>query len=103
MTQRQLVEDLVSDVLGQINGTLPEEATLAARRDTPLYGGGGPLDSLGVIDLVMLLERGVAEKLGLTVSLAEHASAPRSDNPLRSVGALVDYLCTLTEPKKSAA
>jgi acyl carrier protein len=69
-----------------------ENATVAPVADTVLLGPGGAVDSLGLVRLVMLVERRVEDDFGVPVSLTDEKAMSQRNSPFRSVGALIDYI-----------
>jgi acyl carrier protein len=87
--------DLVALCSAAVRDAL-EEASLPTPpdlgTDTALFGKGAPLDSLGLVTLVMELERRLEEQAGLSVVLADERAMSRRASPFRTLGSLVDYV-----------
>jgi len=66
-------------------------------RDTVLFGPGGVLDSMGLVNLVILVEQQVTDKHGANITLADVRALSQSRSPFRSVGSLADYAEALTK------
>ncbi|MEP7028975.1 MAG: acyl carrier protein [Candidatus Eisenbacteria bacterium] len=67
---------------------------------TVLLGPEGAVDSLGLVRLVMLVERRAQDDFGVPVSLTDEKAMSQRNSPFRSVGALVEYLVQqLNEPR----
>jgi acyl carrier protein len=82
---REQLEHLVYDCVHEINELLTGGVTLSRAPETVLVGEGG-LDSLGIVNLVGLLEDEIESKLDRTVVLAD------TDVPFSTIGELVDVL-----------
>ncbi len=61
-------------------------------RATVVFGGGGLLDSMGIVMLVVDLEQAVCTETGKAVTLADDRAMSQRSSPYRSVGALEDYI-----------
>lgn len=57
-----------------------------------LESDGGPLDSLGVVNLMVAVEGRLAAAFGRSVSLAEALACPPEDSPFRTVADLTAYV-----------
>ena len=57
-----------------------------------IFGPGGALDSLDLVNFVADLEYRIADEFGCEVVLASEQAMSRSRSPFRDVGALVDYV-----------
>jgi acyl carrier protein len=69
-----------------------ENAHVAPAADTVLLGPGGAVDSLGLVRLVMVVERRVEDDFGVPVSLTDEKAMSQRNSPFRSVGAMIEYL-----------
>ena len=73
---------------------LAESASLeipALTPETELFGGGGFLDSLGLVNLVLSLEESIEEEMDVSLSLTDAKALSEKNSPFRSVGALAEY------------
>lgn len=83
-TEDELVS-LVADALRDLAATMPEASGLGSiGPDAPLFGERGVLDSLGLVNLVVLTERRIADRYGVEISLAEEAALVLDENPFRT-------------------
>jgi len=65
-----------------------------------LLGPAGAVDSLGLVRLVMIVERQVEDDFGVPVSLTDEKAMSQRNSPFRSVGALIEYIAAqLGEPR----
>ncbi len=94
-------EDVTRSVfaaLAEFNAS--EDAKVEPAAGTVLLGPDGAVDSLGLVRLVMMVERRVEDDLGVPVSLTDEKAMSQRNSPFRSVGALVEYLTAqLNEPR----
>jgi acyl carrier protein len=94
---RESVAGLVTSVLRDVlspNGL----AAGAIDETTPLIGRESPLDSLGLVTLIVDLEQRLAEEHGLHLILADDRAMSQRNSPFRSVGSLTEYVCRLLAP-----
>lgn len=93
MTSTLPVEATVSRALSDVQEMLPPGLAMPSEADAPLLEGtGGPLDSLGVVNLMVSLETVLTEDLGLDLSLAEFLAEPPESSPFRSRRALEELV-----------
>jgi acyl carrier protein len=69
-----------------------EDARIPRAPDTVLLGAGGVVDSLGLVRLIMMVERRVAADFGRSISLTDEKAMSQRHSPFRSVGTLADYV-----------
>jgi acyl carrier protein len=88
--------DVLKSVLAAIAAfNASENASVPAAPDTVLLGAGGAVDSLGLVRLVMMIERQVEDDFEVPVSLTDEKALSQRNSPFRSVGALADYATSL--------
>lgn len=101
------VESITQQILGaleELNLQLPPEAQLDVSVSAPLLQPEGQLDSLGVVNLILLLEERVERALSVRVSLTDERTLAHSERVFRDVPSLADHLLTLIEqPMNDAA
>jgi len=89
LTREQAVA-AIYEAIDELNPQL-EGTTLERSEDTILFGEGAALDSLNLVNLVMMVEQNIMMETGTEVLLASEAAMSRKRSPYRSVKALADY------------
>jgi acyl carrier protein len=56
-----------------------------------LFGADAPLDSLGLVNLILLVEERLAGRFGAAVSLADERALSQERSPFRNVKSLAEY------------
>lgn len=59
--------------------------------ETILFGADGLLDSMGLVNLVILVEQYVADEHGASITLADRRALSLSNSPFRTVRSLASY------------
>lgn len=90
MPQRTDIETLVLETVRKLAQDFDWESLKEPQADTALYGASGPLDSMGLVNLVSDLEDAVAEKYKTTISLADDKAMSAQRSPYRSIASLTD-------------
>jgi len=94
---RQRASLIVLDALREYNRGVELELRLPLEPASTLYGDGGGLDSLGLLDLIILLETKLEQELGRPVAIVEESSAT-DEAPFRTVESLIEAVRTLLNP-----
>tara|TARA_B100001094_G_scaffold110677_1_gene106578 strand:- start:8117 stop:8410 length:294 start_codon:yes stop_codon:yes gene_type:complete len=68
------------------------EETVKLSLDSKLFGGGGPLDSMALVNLVVELEELIQDDYGITITLADEKAMSRRTSPFSRVKYLIDYI-----------
>jgi acyl carrier protein len=89
----EAIRRLVFSALEELNGQLAPERQIVHSDATGLVGARGGLDSLGLVNLVVLLEERIEEEYGAAVDLLTGTDDGMSH--FESVGTLIRYLQSL--------
>ena len=93
---RPEIEAVVLSAIRAVNQSRTAEHRLAEDPGAALYGAGSPLDSLGLVSLLMEVEEGLRDQ-GVEVTLSDERAVSQKHSPFRSVPALVDYIAKVLE------
>jgi acyl carrier protein len=92
-TIRQVVTDSVRAAWQERDG----DSIPLLTEDIILMGPASPLDSLGLVLLIVDVEQALQMKYGLNLALANERAMSLRNSPFRSVNALVDYILMLVQ------
>jgi acyl carrier protein len=88
------LQDIVFAAMSAANLNRPDDAQMAIGPEAPIFGPGSPLDSLGLVSLLMDIEDGLAQ-LGINVTLSDARAMSRKRSPFRDVPELVTFMTEL--------
>jgi acyl carrier protein len=89
------VVDAVFRAVETMNRGLPKDKQLHKSADTVLFGRQGALDSMGLVDLVLLTEQQIAKEFGRSITLADQRAMSRENSPFRTIRTLSEYILEL--------
>ena len=84
--------------ISSINQARTSEMQLTVAPDAPIFGAGSPLDSLGLVSLLIDIEEALQDR-GHEVGLSDEHAMSQSRSPFRSVPALVAYIQQRLDPR----
>jgi len=90
----------ILQVIKEFNQQLPPNQQLPISLDTPLWGQQAQLDSLGLVNLILLVEERIFDKFGIGITLADERALSQNHSPFRSVQSLADYVDLLILEEK---
>ena len=88
------LQDVVLAAMTAANLNRPDDAQMMVGPEAPIFGPGSPLDSLGLVSLLMDIEDGLAQ-LGISLTLSDARAMSRKRSPFRDVPELVTYMTEL--------
>jgi acyl carrier protein len=106
----QLDSDRVTEVIRRLvltwcaehNEVADRKLDLTAGDATPLFGLERALDSLSLVRLLVEVEQGIDDELGVILTLADAKAASQTKSPFRTIGSLVTYATARTLEESTA-
>jgi acyl carrier protein len=95
-TDRQKIVGVILECLGN----LPLRAGASLTRtdeDLPLLGADSPLDSMGLVMLIVDVEQKINDQYHADLILANERAMSRRHSPFRTVGAFAEYIVELLQ------
>lgn len=83
---------VVLESLQDLRPLLPPDVQVEVGPDSPLAGPDGPLDSLGIVNLVVAVENRARQHLGTDVGLTAALGLTAEESPFRTVRTLTDWV-----------
>jgi acyl carrier protein len=91
----QIIYQTICSEILKLNAELENKIDLKAGRDTRLFGGDAPLDSLNLFMLIVNIEDAIDTELGFSLTIADERAMSRRVSPFASVGLLTNYIVDL--------
>jgi len=85
------LQEIVLESVAQLNRSRTPGEQLEVSPTAPIFGDASPLDSLGLVALLIEIEERLADR-GMTITLANERALSRARSPFRDVPTLVTYL-----------
>ena len=95
MVTRDQITAVVFQTIDEFNES--EGTNLEKANGQALFGKDGALDSLLVVNLIVMVEQDIEDELDITITLANERAMSQKRSPFGSVEALVDYIGVLVE------
>ena len=86
---------IVYQVISDFNHELEVKVDLTSGRNTRLFGGDAPLNSLELVTLIVNIEEALELALGHSITLANDRAMSRRLSPFSTIGLLADYIVEL--------
>lgn len=95
MSLQDDISAAIHRAIDDVNAQLPPGARLKKEPGTVLFGREEGLDSLGLVNLIVALEKHVEAGVGTSVSLSSPEVMLAAESPFASVRSLTEYLTSL--------
>ena len=92
MTADQQVVDAINSAVDDLNEVLEPEEQLAKSADVALIGQDAQLDSLGLVNLIVLVEEKIQQQFGVGITLVDERAMSQSKSPFRTLGTLAEFV-----------
>jgi hypothetical protein len=89
-----VAEEIVLTAISNLNLARRPEDQLQVSPSAPVFGSGSPLDSMGLVSLIIDIEELLFEK-GYPVTLSDERAVSQKRSPFKDVPAMVAYINTL--------
>ena len=91
---------LIRAAIAELNPQLPKEQQLEGSAGTPIYGNNGKLDSLGMANLIVILEQKIEEHYGFRVDLMQDDTISLGGEHFKTVNSLDLYISRIVHNRK---
>lgn len=86
------VLNLIYESIDEINVDLDEDEKVEKSEDTVIYADGSSLDSLGLVNLITIIEQKIEEETGEYITIADERALSMESSPFQTVSTLRDYI-----------
>ena len=99
MPDRIEIEALVLKSVSQLAEDFEITSLENPQLNSPLYGEGGALDSMALVNLIADIEEAVAESYQANIVLADDKAMSAQRSPFRTVDSLIDTILERIQSK----
>ena len=75
-----------------MNNNLSKDNKLGLSKKTILFGKDGKLDSLGLVNLLVIMEQNIEDEFDVIITIADERALSQKRSPFRTIGTLADYI-----------
>lgn len=102
MMELNSILEKVIEAVQELNDQLEENQKVGLAPDTVLFGRGGKLDSLGLVNLIVLVEEKTLDAFDAQISLADERAISQKNSPFRTIQSLAEYIQVLLKEGQNA-
>jgi len=82
----------INSAIDDLNEVLEPDARLAKSAQVALIGQDARLDSLGLVNLIVLVEEKIQQQFGVGITLVDERAMSQSKSPFRTLGTLAEFV-----------
>ena len=86
------IVDIIKDALTELNTEWEYESLAHMDEDTPIFGSKSDIDSLGLVNLLVVLEQRLIKEYNKPVSLTNEKAFSLEKSPFLNISSLADYI-----------
>ena len=91
MIEHNAVVNVIVECIRQLNLARTKDKQLEEQPHAAIFGGDSPLDSLGLVALVIDVEQALADE-GCQVLLSDEKTMSQRNSPFKTVDTLANYI-----------
>ena len=92
MSGNPSVVEAINSAVDDLNEVLDPEERLAKSPDVALIGKDARVDSLGLVNLIVLVEEKIQQRFGVGITLVDERAMSLSKSPFRTLGSLAEFV-----------
>ena len=95
MTDQKQVLEIIYNAIDTLNEEMEDNDQIEKTENAILFGSNSGLDSMGLVNLITLIEQNIEEATGKFISIADERAMSLEESPFRTVASLKEYITTL--------
>ena len=89
--KKQIIETIYK-AIDELNEQLEKKQQLIKSNDTVIFGNNGQLDSLGLVNLLVIIEQNIEDEFDINITIADERAMSQKHSPFRTIESLADYI-----------
>jgi acyl carrier protein len=86
---------IIYEAFDELNQDLEADEQIAKSEDTIIFGSESKIDSMGLVNLITIIEEKLEEITGKFISIADERAMSLVSSPFKSVSSLKSYIESL--------
>lgn len=89
------IQKWIFDAIDEINEDLDQNEQVQKEDDAQIFGTESSLDSMGLVNLITIIEQRIEDETGEFVSIADEKAMSMESSPFKTVKSLKEYITSL--------
>jgi acyl carrier protein len=82
----------IYDAIDEVNEDLDQSGQILKSVDAQIFGNESALDSMGLVNLITLIEQRIEDETGKFISIADEKAMSMESSPFKTVSSLKEYI-----------
>jgi D-alanine--poly(phosphoribitol) ligase subunit 2 len=95
------IKKVVFDSIDDFNDFNDADFSLEKSEDEVLFGKGGGLDSLSLVNLIVIIEEKIEDELGESITIANDKAMSQTNSPFSTVKSMVNFITMILGAEKN--
>ena len=100
---KEKIINIIFESIEEFNETSSINHKLEKKISTELFGENGKLDSLGLVNLLVITEQNIEDQFDVIITIADERAMSQKRSPLRTISSLADYIEMLLKDNQISA
>lgn len=96
------ITDIILSSIEEFNDSSDLDSPISNDLEVKLFGSSGQLDSIGLVNLIVIIEEQIDDELDINISIASEKAMSQKRSPFRSIAALSEFVELLVQDEKNA-
>ena len=88
--------------IDEYNNQINDELKIRNSTNTILMGSKSNLDSLGLVNLLVIIEQNIEDEFDVSIAIADERAMSQKHSPFRTIGTLAEYIYMLLKEIKNS-
>lgn len=89
------IQQWIYDAIDEINENLEQSEKIKKSDDSQIFGAGSSLDSMGLVNLITLIEQRIEDETDRFISIADEKAMSMQSSPFKTISSLKEYIVNL--------
>ena len=83
---------LIFNSIDELNEQFSNDIQLKKSKETIIFGKNGQLDSLALVNLLVVIEQNIEDELNVSLTIADEKAMSQEHSPFRTIETLMNYI-----------
>mgnify|MGYP001551105549 CR=1 FL=1 len=92
MLEKNKIREIILNCINELNSGLDSSSRIIITDNPVIFGSHSPLDSLGLVNLIVAIEESLEDEHDISIVLANEKAMSQRNSPFKDVDTLSEYI-----------